>query len=332
MITATGQDVYINTEKFEIGRNFTTKIWNAARFMEMHTEGVDACALSLDGVSLAPDDHYILAKLNQTIEEVNAHLARYRFNDATLSLYDFFWHAFCDRYVEYSKPLLYRGSPEEKERTLAIMHTTFSTALRLLHPFMPFLTEELWEGMGYNHTDVRIIKAPWPSSGLDITLEANTVAYVEAKHDLIRVGRILRKEYGLAIKQTAAFSVRVDHLEVQERIEADKASIMAALKAASLEVGVALEPTGATPSGISALGTVYMSIDGLVDIEAEVAKLSAELETVLGYLKGVQAKLQNKNFVDKAPEAVVEVQRNKEAELIEKRDKLIEMIATLSGS
>jgi valyl-tRNA synthetase len=332
MITATGQDVYINDEKFEIGRNFMTKLWNAARFMEMHSEGVDTEALSLDGVPLAPDDHYILAKLNQTIEEVNAHLARYRFNDATLSLYDFFWHAFCDRYVEYSKPLLYRGSPEEKERTLAVMHTAFSTALRLLHPFMPFLTEELWEGMGYNHTDVRIIRAPWPASGLDIVLERDTVAYVEAKHDLIRVGRILRKEYGLALKQTAPFSVRVDDVNVQEWIEADKASIMAALKAASLEVGVDMEPSGATPSGISALGTVYMSIDGLVDLEAELAKLNIELEAVLGHLKGVQGKLKNKNFVDKAPEAVVQVQRDKEAELIEKRDKLSEMIATLSVS
>ena len=165
----------------------------------------DRARIELDGVALAPDDQYILTKLNQTIEEVNAHLARYRFNDATLSLYDFFWHAFCDRYVEYAKPLLYRGRPEEKERTLAIMHTTFSTALRLLHPFMPFLTEELWEGMEYNHTDVRIMRAPWPSSGLAVALEADTVAYVEAKHDLIRVGRILRKEYGLALKQTAPF-------------------------------------------------------------------------------------------------------------------------------
>jgi valyl-tRNA synthetase len=93
-----------------------------------------------------------------------------------------------------------------------------------------------------------------------------------------------------------------------------------------------MEPSGATPSGISALGTVYMSIDGLVDLEAELAKLNIELEAVLGHLKGVQGKLKNKNFVDKAPEAVVQVQRDKEAELIEKRDKLSEMIATLSVS
>ena len=96
------------------------------------------------------------------------------------------------------------------------MHTTFSTALRLLHPFMPFLTEELWEGMGYNHTDVRIMRAPWPSSRLALALEADTVAYVEAKHDLIRVGGTLRKEYGLALKQTVPFSVRVDDVHIQE--------------------------------------------------------------------------------------------------------------------
>ena len=120
-------------------------------------------------------------------------------------------------------------------------------------------------------------------------------------------------------------------MHIQERIEADKASIMAALKADSLEIGMDIEPSGATPSGISALGTVYMSIEGLVDIEAELAKLNAELETILGHLKGVQSKLQNKSFVDKAPEAVVQVQRDKEVELLEKRDTLTEMIATLSN-
>ena len=96
------------------------------------------------------------------------------------------------------------------------------------------------------------MRAPWPSSGLAVALEADTVAYVEAKHDLIRVGRILRKEYGLALKQTAPFSVRVDDVHIQEQIEADKASIMAALKADSLEIGVDIEPSGASPSGISA--------------------------------------------------------------------------------
>lgn len=332
MITATGQDVYINDEKFEIGRNFMTKLWNAARFMEMHSEEIDWHSVGLEQLELAPDDHYILTKLNDVIEAVNENLSRYRFNDATLALYDFFWHSYCDRYVEYSKPLLYRGSEEEKLRTLAVMHLVFSTALRLLHPFMPFLTEELWEGMAYNKTYPHIIKAPWPADRLSILLDVKTVEYVEAKHDLIRVGRILRSDYGLGLKQEAVFTIRAQHEELVDQIMADRDSIMAAIKAESLEVGVDVEPSGPTPSGLSSLGTIYMSIQGLVDIEAELKKMSAELETIEGHLKGVQGKLKNSNFVEKAPADVVNMQREKEVELLAKRDKLSQMISMISGA
>ncbi|OUX38546.1 MAG: valine--tRNA ligase [Kiritimatiellaceae bacterium TMED266] len=332
MITATGQDVYINDEKFEIGRNFMTKLWNAARFMEMHSEGTDWQSVELEQVELAPDDHYILSKLNETIEAVNENLSRYRFNDATLALYDFFWHSYCDRYLEYSKPLLYRGSEEEKLRTLAVMHFVFSTAIRLLHPFMPFLTEELWEGMAYNQSCRHIIKAPWPADKIFLSLDMETVEYVDAKHDLIRVGRILRSDYGLALKQEASFMIRSQNEEMVRRITADRDSISAAIKAASLEVGIEVEPSGPMPSGLSSLGTIYMSIEGLVDIEAELKKMSAELKTIEGHLKGVQGKLNNSNFVEKAPEDVVNVQREKEAELLAKRDKLSQMISMISGA
>ena len=137
----------------------------------------------------------------------------------------------------------------------------------------------------------------------------------------------MRKEYGLALKQTAPFSVRVDDVYIQERIEADKASIMAALKADSLEIGVDIKPSEATPSGISALGTVYMSIEGLVDVEAEIKKIQEELDLVRNNLKGVQAKLANSNFIDRAPKEVVAVQEAKEIELKEKKEKLEQNIA-----
>jgi valyl-tRNA synthetase len=327
MITATGQDVYINDEKFEIGRNFMTKLWNAARFMEMHSEGIDVQSLSCDGVELAPDDQFIISKLNETIAAVEDHLQRYRFNDATLALYDFFWHSYCDRYVEYSKPLLYRGSEEEKCRTLSVMHRVFNAALRLLHPFMPFLTEELWTGMNYNHTEKRILKAAWPKPMLVDQIDSNIVQYVEGKHDLIRVGRILRSDYGLAIKQTACFAIRANDQETVQYIDSDTASIMAALKAEALDVHDEYEPTGAMPSGISKLGTVYMSIEGLIDVETELKKIQGELELIEGHLKGVQAKLANSNFVDRAPKEVVAVQEAKEIELKEKREKLEQNIA-----
>ena len=114
MITATGQDVYISDEKFEIGRNFGTKIWNAARFMEMHSEEFDVQDLAFKQEELSPDDQHLLAKLNEAIAATNDSLERYRFNDATLAIYDFFWHSYCDWYIEYAKPILFKGSPAQK--------------------------------------------------------------------------------------------------------------------------------------------------------------------------------------------------------------------------
>ena len=149
--------------------------------MEMHSEEIDVQALSLDGVALAPDDQYILTKLNQTIEEVNAHLA----NTALMmqpSHSMTFWHAFCDQYVEYAKPLLYRGS--QKKRTHISNHAYHIQHGAAIAPsFYALFNRRLWEGMGYNHTDVRIC-SPMALIRIGLALEADTVAYVEAKHDL----------------------------------------------------------------------------------------------------------------------------------------------------
>ena len=331
MITATGQDVYISDEKFEIGRNFGTKIWNAARFMEMHSEGFDVKDLAFNEADLTPDDQHLLAKLNEAIAATNDNLQRYRFNDATLALYDFFWHSYCDWYIEYAKPILFKGSPEQKKHTLQVMHFAFSTALRLLHPFMPFQTEELWHGMGYNHADESIMVAPWPEKAVVSGIDPGIVKYVDGKHDLIRVGRILRAEYNLSNKQTASFCVRPANETYRQQIEEDKASIMAALKAERIDVDVSFTPEGAMPSGISTLGTVYMSIEGLVDVDAEVKKLTAELDEVNGHLANVKKKLSNENFVNKAPKEVVAVQERRQEELQEKSEKLQKMIEMLRG-
>lgn len=331
MLTATGQDVYINEEKFEIGRNFGTKIWNAARFMEMHSADFDVNDLAFDAANLTPDDQHLLAKLNDAVDSVNANLQRYRFNDATLALYDFFWHSYCDWYLEYAKPMLYKGTPEQKKHTLQIMHYAFSSALRLLHPFMPFITEELWHGMGYNSEHESIMVAPWPEKPVAVKLDSSVVKYVAGKQDLIRVGRILRTEYNLTNKQVASFSVRASNEAVSRQILEDKESIMAALNAERLDVDVDFVPSGAMPSGISTLGSVYMSIEGLIDIGAEINKLTAELNDVQGHLGNVKKKLSNQNFVNKAPRDVVAVQEKRHDELVEKVEKIQKMIDMLKG-
>ncbi|MCF7849580.1 MAG: valine--tRNA ligase [Kiritimatiellales bacterium] len=336
MITATGQDVYLSDDKFEIGRNFGTKIWNAARFMQMHSEGFSVTNLAFDPEALSPDDQHILAKLNDAISGCNESLGRYRFNDATLAIYDFMWHSYCDWYLEYAKPILFGDDAERKTQTLRVMHYTFSTALRLLHPFMPFLTEELWTGMGYNSKHESIMVAPWPEKQSFETMEGlnidrSVVDYVDAKHDLIRVGRTIRADYNLANKQKAVFYIRPTNDTYLEQMAADKDSLLSLLKAESIDVDTGFTPDGAMPSGISKLGTIYMSIEGLVDVDAEINKLAGELDQVVKHLENVRKKLANENFTSRAPAEVVAQQEKQQEDLIDKAEKLKKMIDMLNG-
>ena len=189
----------------------------------------------------------------------------------------------------------------------------------------------LWHGMGYNHADETIMLAPWPEKAVASGIDPKTVKYVDGKHDLIRVGRILRAEYNLANKQEAKFCVRPATETYAEQIEDDKGSIMAALKAEAISVDVNYTPEGAMPSGISSLGTVYMSIEGLVDVDAEIKKLTGELEEVIGHLANVKKKLSNESFVSRAPKDVVDVQKKRQEELIEKSEKIQKMVDMLKG-
>ncbi|MFA7368545.1 MAG: class I tRNA ligase family protein, partial [Kiritimatiellales bacterium] len=338
MLTATGQDVYINDEKFELGRNFCTKIWNAARFMQMNATGapVDPDKIDFSKMTLSPDDQHLLAKLGEAIRNTEDNLARHRFNDAALAMYDFMWHHYCDWYVEYSKSVFRGEDAQRKQEVEQVMHYVFSSAIRLLHPFIPFITEELWHGMGYNGSCESIQTAPWPKALSYEELSAwgvqkGTVDYVEAKHDLIRVGRTLRTDYNLTPKQQAKFYIRPAQERIGKLLRDDIVSVSALLGAGSIEIDRDFTPEGATPSGISQLGTVYMSIEGLVDTAAEIAKLKKQIELVENGITGIVKKLSNENFVSRAPAEVVAGEEKRKAELLEKREKLQKLIETLSA-
>jgi valyl-tRNA synthetase len=339
MLTATGQDVQVNDEKFEVGRNFCTKIWNAARFMQMNATTdatLDPEQIEFSGMSLSPDDQHILAKLSEAVRSTEDNLARYRFNDAALAMYDFMWHNYCDWYVEYSKGIFRGDDLQRKGEVEQVMHYVFSSAIRLLHPFIPFITEELWHGMGYNGACESIQRAPWPKalSHEDLSewgVDRKTVDYVDAKHDLIRTGRTLRSDYNLTPKQQARFVIRPAKKEAGDLLRADLASVAALLGAESVEIDRNFVPEGAMPGGLSRLGNVYMSIEGLVDVEAEVQKLKKQLGTVENGIAGITKKLANENFVKKAPADVVAGEERRKGELLEKREKLQKLIDTLSA-
>ncbi len=347
MITATGQDVYLSDDKFEIGRNFGTKLWNASRFMKMHEDRITddrgqktvgrSCEFNKD--LLTSDDMHILAKLDQAVTDCTDNLQKYRFNDAAHVLYEFVWHQYCDWYVEYSKEAFYGEDDARKEHVLAIMNHVLSNSLRLLHPFMPFITEELWHVMGFGAEDETIMHASWPEALGLLELEKkwgitpDIVEYVDDKHVLIRAGRTIKADYGVLPTAKTDYIIKPVSEKAQGLFDADKAQIQTLLRAGSVKIDVAYVPEQAVPSMVSKLGVVYMPLEGAIDPEEEAKRLSTQLDKVDGDLLGVCRKLENENFVNRAPEAVVERQRILKVELTEKSEKLrllLENVAAMS--
>ncbi|MGQ9663493.1 MAG: valine--tRNA ligase [Kiritimatiellia bacterium] len=343
MITATGQDVYVSPEKFEIGRNFGTKLWNAARFLKMQTERdggrgqrwhVPYERPRFAPELLAPDDCYLLERLGATIAACTENLEKYRFNDMAQSVYEFIWHQFCDWHVEFSKLVLYSEQSARRDEEFRLMHYVFACVLRLLHPVMPFLTEELWHVMGYAEWKPWIMTAPWPAPLSGSELEAcgatsEVVAYVEGKHDLVRMGRLLRSDYGIPISKPVQYVIKPNSEKVEKQLAADQTSLRQLLNSATLMVAADFMPSRATPGAIASLGTIYMPLEGAVDRATELARLQGELAKVTEESARINAKLLDQNFVGKAPAEIVERQRARLAELVEKEEKLKTLLRTV---
>jgi valyl-tRNA synthetase len=337
MITATGQDVFLSDDKFEIGRNFGTKIWNAARFMQMQSGDFAPAtgSLQVDPALLSSEDRNILDKLAATITACDENLRLFRFNDMAKAIYDFVWHHFCDWYLEYSKEVLYGDDHRRREQVLSLLHFVFAAALKLLHPLMPFITEELWHGMGYTRDCESIMRAAWPQAAdigdrVELGISPEVIEFVEAKHDMIRVARILMADYNLTPKQKPAFIVRPASGASAELLLEEMASVRKLLGVDDIEVAPDFEPQGAMPSSLSRIGSVFMPLEGLVDVAAEVERIEKKLEENRKFLDGVEKKLGNANFVERAPAEVVEQQRRRRELLLEEADKLRSLRANLA--
>ena len=343
-ITSPGMDVYVDLDKFEIGRNFGTKIWNAARFMSMHAEKapeVDWRAIARDGLRLDPallgdDDRHLLATCQLAAATVDETLGKYRFQDAALALYDFAWTQFCDWYLESAKADLYGEDAARRRQVLAIMADVFGRLLRMLHPFMPFLTEELWHQMGYANDDESIMEAPWPgpypaADNLAWNLTEDVRRYVDAKRELITAGRALRTEAGIAPSKEVDYVVNAVDAAAAARLARDADAIRAALRAAKLDIH-ADAPLSGMPTATAALGVIGIRVEGAIDVEAERKRLAEEITRQRGFLATVEAKLANEKFVSKAPPAILEQQRARREELLAEIARLGKMAEALGAA
>ncbi|HEX3816882.1 MAG TPA: valine--tRNA ligase [Chthoniobacterales bacterium] len=327
-IAPSGQDIRYDEKQIEEGRNFANKLWNAVRFRQMQggeTEGEIASA------RLTSDDKWILLRLDHAIGAVTQALENYNFSEAAQALYRFFWSEFCDWYLEASKASL-TSSAERKANTLAVIDFVLGHILRLFHPFMPFITEELWHGLGFNadlpneQGGLTIQLARWPELlGEDFKkrygLAPNDEAFANAKYETVIAGRGLRRDSNIPSNRRVKF-VLVAAKPVSEE-EADVLRIL--LNAEELDLPPGYEAVKGTPTALTPLGTLYLPLAGLIDVDAERERLGKEIAKTEAELTTARKKLANENFVSNAPAAVVAEHRQRETNFADRLAQLQRM-------
>ena len=322
-IAPVGQDIRYSNEKCEIGRNFANKIWNVVRFRLMQGP-VTSAKPTLDNLgTLRPDDQWILASLNQAIKGVTDGLANFRFNEVSKILYEFIWSKFCDWYLESCKPVFNGGDAAQKQTVLRLFDYCVATFLKLLHPIMPFVTDELYHQMGFATADDSIMKTEWPAAisedvlnGYGATQAAEDDA--EAKFELIRAIRAVRANYGIATSKALDMVVSPANDEMHEFLKRDEASFKALVNAGELKFVPGYQPEGPSGVAVSTAATAYIPLAGIVDLDAEKKRLEKQEAELAKYVGVVEKKLSNEKFVSKAPADVVAQERAKLAEAQEK--------------
>ncbi len=325
-IAVPGRDINLSEERIAGNRNFVNKIWNAARLVTMNLEGFEPGA-DVPGDSLELADRWIMSRLSDVIERADAGMEVFNFSMAGKALYRFFWGDFCDWYLELAKPRLYRGGPEERRAAQWVSWRVLECALRLLHPYMPFVTEELWQrlpGAGES-----IMLASWPSAG-DFARDPGAAMEMELIQEVTVGMRSARSEHGIppGAKIDAVLVCAPGAREVLER----QSSYVESLSGLA---GIAFsdKPPG-EGYGMRVVvegAEAYLSYESGVDAAGEIDRLARRLAKVEVELERCVAKLASAGFVSKAPPEVVEKEREKERELREKRGKLNAQIAALEG-
>jgi valyl-tRNA synthetase len=330
-----GQDVLFDEKDVELGRNFCNKLWNACRFRQMQGGEVQG---EIERTLLMPEDKWILLKLDAAIREISEALNTYNFSTAVQALYRFFWSEYCDWYVEASKAVLHGTDAARKANTLAVIDVVLSHTLRLFHPFLPFITEELWHGMGYaedmptEQGGKTIMSAPWPKP-LDEDFKGHYglddcyLEMVDAKYELVTEGRNLRRAGNISASKKVKFVFKPTNSTSPHDLEVMKLL----LNAEAVEVNSEYQAAKGTPTVRTELGELCLPLEGLVDVAAEKVRLGKEREKIEGDILKTEQKLANPNFVQKVPPQVLAEHQQRLADLKAKLEYVLAALKALEG-
>lgn len=322
-----GQDLRFRFEKVEQARNFANKIWNASRFALMNLEGFAASDIDISG-KLGTADRWILHRLNETVREVTRLMDSYEFGETGRQLYNFIWDDLCDWYIEFAKLNLYGNDEEAKQATKSVLAYVLDRTQRLIHPFMPYISEEIWQHLP--HEGETITLAAWPQ--YDAALEApEAVKEMELLMDIIRSVRNVRAEVNVPMSKKIELLIKPTSEAEAVILTRNEEFVRRFCGTSKLETGLDLLAPDKAMSGIVTGAELYFPLAGLIDISQEIARLEKELATLNGEVTRIEKKLGNEGFVAKAPVKVIEEERSKMKDYADKRDKVQARIADLRG-
>jgi valyl-tRNA synthetase len=324
-LAAQGQDILMDKDSFKLGSKFANKIWNASRFILMNLKGRSLVKQA------EPDqvDRWILHRLNLTARNTRAALEQYRFNDASQGVYEYFWSDFCDWYIEAAKLALDGEREAEKDRKISLCLSILEESLRLLHPFLPFVTEEIYQKLP-DHS-LSIVTAPYPDFTEDRVDESAQEDLILVQ-ELVRAVRTLRSEFTIPMSTKVPVVVKTTEGGSAERVFREQEDLIALLTGSeSLRIThQEVEKAGSIPavgSGFEAFVYIREAIDPVREIE----KLQKELGNIENALKRTSGKLANKAFLSKAPEEVVQKEKEKMEELKRRKVKISGYLAELKA-
>ena len=309
ILCAQGQDIKLAPSKFEMGRNFANKIWNAfnvfGQFMEPGRDYRRQRAF--DELELV--EQWMLHRLNATIEAIADDLSRYRLNEALSKIYDVFWHDYCDWYLELIKPPYGETMADE---TIALAVEIYETLVQLLHPFMPFITEELWWKLRPREEGEACIVSDWPTVDRD-AMDADAATTFDTIQEMVAGIRSIKSDYGVALNKEIAATINLPRRadDLAKAIDQHRGYFEHLAGVTELTAGPNQEKPKASASAVVGRSEVHVPLKGMIDLDQERARLRKEIAQKEDFLQSVERKLQNRQFVEKAPDDVVERERQK---------------------
>ncbi|HBT73964.1 MAG TPA: valine--tRNA ligase, partial [Lysinibacillus sp.] len=322
-----GQDLRYTTEKVEAVWNFANKIWNASRFALMNMDGMTYDEIDLTGEKSVADK-WILTRLNETIERVTSLAERYEFGEVGRELYNFIWDDFCSWYIEMAKLPLYGEDEVAKKTTRSILAYVLDQTMRLLHPFMPFITEEIWQHLPHEGESITV--AAWPTVRADLHF-ADEADNMKLLMDIIRSVRNIRAEVNTPMSKKVPLFISAKDAATVAVLEANQGYLEKFCNPDTLTIGEGLEAPGQSMTAVVTGAQVFLPLVGLINLEEEIARLEKELEKWAKEVKLVTGKLSNEKFVSKAPEALVNAEREKLADYESKHAVVLKRLEELKN-